>query len=203
MPLPALRPWPLLLAGCLIASTAQAQRPSRSAIGFKVGIQGASYRAAGVNYDPIAGGVIGVYAPIWVTPALELQPEILGSAQGTAYMRAENERATVRTFYAQLPLTAKLYLDRTFNLQAGLQFGYFLFGVDDDGTALEGYRPMDMGVNIGLGIDPRRGPDIGLRYYSGLSAVHLEDPAYPTNRTLQLTAGFRFVEFTQRRVRRH
>lgn len=200
----SLRPFLLSLLGMALSIPLLAQRPSKSGVGFKAGIQGASFRAAGVNYKPVAGGVLGIYAPIWVTPHLEMQSEVLLSAQGAAYILPENERSVVRTFYAQLPLSVKLYLDRTFNLQGGVQAGYLLLATSEGETVTDRFRPMDVGFNVGLGIDPKRGLDLTLRYYSGLSALLADDTTtYPTNRTLQLSAGYRFYQFTQRRVRRH
>lgn len=205
MPCPLVaRAWPLTLIAILLSSAVSAQRPSKSGFGLKAGVQGATFRAAGMNYKPVPGGVLGVYAPIWVAPNLEIQTEVLASAQGSTTSLPEGERSTVRTLYALVPVTAKLFLDRTFNLQGGIQGGYLVMAMNNGEDVTDRFRPMDIGLNVGLGIDGRRGFDLTLRYYSGLSALLVDDVStYPTNRTLQLTAGYRFHQFTQRRIRRH
>ena len=60
------------------------------------------------------------------------------------------------------------------------------------------YKSMDFGLHIGLGMDLRSGVDMGLRYYSGMIPVLLNDDAlFPKNRTLQLSIGYRLMHFRE------
>jgi hypothetical protein len=55
-------------------------------------------------------------------------------------------------------------------------------------------RPVDFGLTAGIGADLISGVDLTLRYFSGLWTIYQYDDAlFPRNRTLQFTAGYRFV----------
>jgi hypothetical protein len=184
----------MLLA--LLAVPVMAQRSSRSGIGLKVGAQLANTRSAAFTYEPITGAVLGGYMPIWVANRFEVQPELLFSMQGSAFTPSEGNRQATYLFYAQVPLSAKLYVSNALNLQTGIQAGWMVTALQDGNPVKERYKPMDIGFNMGLGLDLIGGTDLTVRYYSGMTPVLMNDGLiYPTNRTLQLTAGYRMVRF--------
>lgn len=194
----------LLLLGPLLAIELQAQRPSRSGYGLKGGPQAATWRSAVMNYRPVPGIAVGAYAPFWICPTLEVQPELLFSVQGTSMPVPESGRRQLRTGYVQVPLTLKLFLDRKFSVQGGYQGGYLLAAVADGEDVRSDLHPVDHGFLVGVGMDPRHGFDLTLRYYSGFNEVLQEDDEiYPTTRVLQFTLGKRLGQFSQRRIRRH
>src|SRR5262245_61205326 len=88
----------LAWAAIILAVPALGQRPSRSGIGLKLGPQLASQRAPGYNFQPVPGGVIGVYVPLWICPRLELQPELLGSMQGSSFDIGEGSSVVTNTY---------------------------------------------------------------------------------------------------------
>jgi hypothetical protein len=181
-----------------------AQRSSRSGYGVKGGFHLAGWRSAVITYDPVPGVTLGGYAPIWVCPSLEVQPELLLSLQGASITLPDDDRRTTRTAYVQLPVTAKFFLNRTFNLQGGIMAGMLVAALANDENVKDGFNSLDHGLLVGLGIDQRNGFDLTLRYYSGMSALLADDQRiYPTNRLLQITAGKRLGQFSQRRLRRH
>jgi len=196
-------PRPLVVLFALLAVPALAQRSSRSGIGLKVGAQLANTRSAAFTYEPITGAVLGGYMPIWVANRFELQPELLFSMQGSAFTPSEGNRQVTYLFYAQVPLSAKLYVSNALNLQTGVQAGWMVTALQDGNSVKDRYKPMDIGFNVGVGLDLIGGTDLTFRYYSGMTPVLVNDDLiYPTNRTLQLTAGYRMVRFKHHARRR-
>ncbi len=189
-------PRPIVALLVLLALPVMAQRSSRSGIGLKVGAQLANTRSAAFTYEPITGAVLGGYMPIWVANRFELQPELLFSMQGSALTPSEGNRQVTYLFYTQVPLSAKLYVSNALNLQTGVQAGWMVTALQDGNSVKDRYKPMDLGFNVGVGLDLIGGTDLSVRYYSGMTPMLLNDDLiYPTNRTLQLTAGYRMVRF--------
>ncbi len=190
----------LLLVAAL---PAWGQRSSRSGLGLKIGAQMANTRSAAFSYDPVPGAVLGVYAPLRVADRFEVQPEVLLSMQGSAYAPTEGTRTVNHLYYAQLPVSAKLYVSNALNLQAGLQAGLLLMANSNGADTKHLFKSTDLGLNLGLGVDLINGTDLTLRYYSGLTTVLVNDDLiYPSNRTLQFTAGYRFLRFKRHTRRR-
>lgn len=178
------------------------QRPSHSGLGYLGGPQAATWRSEAVNYRAVPGLVAGLYVPVWAGNRVEIQPELLLSLQGASRDLPDGERTIMRTLHATMPVSLKIFLNSTVNIQAGVQGGYLLMAKADGQDISDELSPLDMGVNVGVGIGTMRGLDITLRYYSGLSNALVEDlTIYPSNRTLQLTIGHRFKQFTRGRKR--
>lgn len=186
---------PLAWAALLLALPTLGQRPSRSGIGLKLGPQLASQRAAGHNFQPVPGAVLGVYVPLWVAAGLEVQPELLASMQGSSFKMIDGGTITTNTYYLQLPVNAKLYMGNTFNLQGGGYLGHILSANTDGENTTDAFNGWDAGFTLGLGLDMMRGFDITARYVYGMTNMMNEDAVFPTNRCIQLTAGWRLVQF--------
>jgi hypothetical protein len=189
----------LLTLALSLHASAQS-RPARSGIGFKLGPQLASQRAAGYNFQPVPGGVLGMYFPIWIRPRLELQPELLGSMQGSSYdIPDDGGRIVTNTYYLQLPVTAKLFLGNVLNLQGGGYIGQLLAANTDGENTKDAFNGMDAGFILGLGIDMMSGFDLTARYvYGKTNLMRGDDTVFPTTRCLQLTAGWRLMRFKHR-----
>ncbi len=184
----------------VLALPALGQRPSRSGIGLKAGPLLSMTHAEGLAYDPVPGGTMGAYFPLWCGNRFELQPELLATGMGTAFTDVDGGRHVIRTYYVQLPLSAKLFVSNAVNFQFGVQGGRLILaqstadGEADDATDL--YRSFDFGFNTGLGVDLPSGIDLTLRYYSGMTGLSPDDEAhFATNRSVQLTVGTRLVRF--------
>lgn len=167
------------------------------------GPQAASWHSEVVMYRPVPGFVAGLYAPIAAGNRWEVQPELLLSLQGASRDRSEGERSTMRNLSVIVPASLKFFITPAFNLMAGVQGGCLILAQADGSDIRDQVRLLDMGLNIGLGIGTRSGIDLTLRYYNGLSNTMAEDNhVYPTNRSLQLTFGRRFIQFPKKRLRR-
>lgn len=192
-----------LLAILVCPLVGHAQRPSRSGLGYMGGPQAATWHSEAVIYRPVPGFVAGLYAPIWAGNRIEIQPELLLSLQGAARDLPEGERSTMRNLSAIFPVSLKLFLSPAFNLQAGVQGGYLILAKANGTDISDQVSQLDLGLNVGIGIGTHSGIDLTLRYYNGLSNTLAEDHAmYPSNRTLQLTVGHRFMQFSRKRSRR-
>lgn len=153
-------------------------------------------------YRPVPGAAAGLYAPIWAGNRVELQPELLLSLQGYRRDLPDGGSSTLHDLRLAMPFSVKLFVSRTFNLQAGVQGSFLLMARSGGEDAREALSPLDMGVHAGLGIGTIAGLDLTLRYYNGLSNLLAEDHAlYPSNRTLLFTAGYRFMQFHRGRKR--
>ena len=148
--------------------------------------------------------MLGAYAPIWAGARLELQPELLISAQGSSIKPDEGTRQTLRLYYVQLPINMKVFMTNVLNVQAGIQAGRLIVANADHEDVTDRYQRMDIGLNLGAGLDFACGMDLTLRYYSGLTPLLVDDDVlFPTNRTLQLTAGYRMMRFKGHTRKRH
>lgn len=163
----------------------------------------ATWHSEAVKYRPIPGFVAGIYAPIWAGSRFELQPELLLSLQGAARDIPDGNRSTMHNLQATMPVSLKVFLSRTFNLQIGVQGGYLIMAKADGEDISDQLSQLDMGMNAGIGFGSPSGLDVTLRYYNGLSnTLEGDNVLFPSNRTLQLTAGYRFMQFERQR-RRH
>lgn len=181
----------------------------QSGLGLKGGLVLSDTKSATVTTNKIPGGCLGGYFALRAGPRMEIQPELLFTSMGAGYTMADGDQSTVRTLYAQVPVSVKLYIGNVFNGQAGFQMGRLLTAQQtaDDGRTdvTDSYNRWDYGITLGLGADLVSGLDLGLRYYSGLRPILLNDVLlYPHNRALMLTAGQRLTRvkaprFTRRR----
>jgi hypothetical protein len=186
-------PLTLLLISLPMLGSAQ-----RSGIGIKGGLLAATTTAQQIETTVVPGATVGIYAPFRSGHRMELQPEVLLTVLGSGFVEPNGDRTSLRTLMVQVPLSAKIFVGNAFNFQGGFQLGKVISAqrTDPEGSTdvTDDLRPMDLGANIGVGLDLSSGWDLGLRYYSGLWTIFEEDDAlFPRNRTLQLTAGYRLM----------
>lgn len=182
-----------LLAAFTLTHASLAQH---SGLGIKAGFGASDMRSVKVATNRIPSGTAGLYFALRAGPRIEIQPELLVTSMGAGYALTEGGQATVRTFYASLPVSLKMYIGNVFNLQAGVQMQRLLLAQQSSPNGRENmtqsYAHWDYGVQLGLGADMVRGLDLGLRYYMGLSPILVDDAMYfPRNRSLMLSAGYR------------
>lgn len=167
------------------------------------GPQVASWHSEAAAYRPVPGFVLGFYAPCWVGNRWELQPDLLLSLAGTSKNLPDGGRSKVSNLSAVMPVCLKVFLSPAFNIQAGVQGGYLLAARSGDEDISSQLNQLDMGMTVGAGIGTNEGLDITLRYYNGLRNTLVNDMAlFPMNRTLQLTVGHRFIQYSSHRRRK-
>ncbi len=167
------------------------------------GPQGTTWQSGMAVYRPVVGFVAGFYAPIVAGNRWEVQPELLCSWGGTAMDLPDGGRSSLRTLHGVVPISLKFFVNRTVNLQVGGQGSYLVFAYVGDQDASAMVNRLDMGAHVGLGASTWSGIDITLRYYNGFANMLVDDnKLFPANRSLQLTVGKRFMQFSHRRLRR-
>lgn len=184
----------IALVLCLAPCSAQ-----RIAFGLKGGAIGSKAHAYHVQTMPVAGATAGLYVPYAIGRRVELQPEVLAAYMGSGFQEPDGDRYTVRSLYLQVPLSLKIFVHGSLNLQGGFHFGWLLAAYREapEGTSVvtDRYQSMDRGLNGGLGLDLRSGWDITARYYSGMEPILIGDQAlFPRNRSVQVTIGRRLME---------
>lgn len=190
---------PSLVLG--VASHAQS-----AGLGIKGGALVSTVKALNIRTTPIAGATAGLYIPCGIGPRMELQPELLLATLGAAYSEPDGDQYTVRSLYVQVPVVLKMYLSNGFNLAGGYQFGRVLHvqetGTEGNGDVTDRYNALDMGFVGGFGMDFENGLDLGLHAYGAMTpSLRGDDAIFPKNHSVQLTAGFRFVQFKRSRRR--
>lgn len=198
VPVPSTFLIPLLLA----TMPALAQR---SGIGIKGGPLAAHTRSAVFSSQYVPGATAGIYAPILGGSRFELQPEVLITAFGSGHTSPEGERYSVRTIYAQIPLSAKIYFTNTINLQVGVQASKLILAeqTDPNGSSdiTGSYDQNELALLLGAGADLRSGLDLTLRYHNGLTPILVNDNAlFPRNQAMMLTVGYRVFAFRAPRL---
>ena len=190
----------LLFASLVLGVVSYGQR---AGLGVHGGALLSSVKSIVVTTKPISGATVGLHAPFGIGPRLELQPEINVSSLGTHYVEPDGDEYTDRVLYVQAPITLKLFVTNTFHFSGGYQFGKLLAAQRTDPRATTdvkaAYESMDMGIVIGSGIDFPSGVDLELRYYSAMTTNLVNDDAlFSKHRSLQLTIGYRFVQFRRK-----
>ncbi len=170
-------------------------------IGFKAGVQASTAKAILVRTTPIPGGTAGLYVPWGIAPMVELQPEVLVSTMGAQWMEPDGDTYTERSIYIQVPLTVKYFLSNGFNLASGYQIARPVSaqvkGTEGNRSTIDRYEALDHGFVGGFGMDFQHGVDISLRAYSAMSRFHGDDDAlFAKHRSIQLTVGYRFHQFS-------
>lgn len=129
--------------------------------GFHVGVVANLHFGYRNEGSPVGTGLFG------------LQPELLYSMQGFS---VDDER--INFSYLTLPIMAKLYIAKGFNIEAGPYFSYLISaspgstvidGAQIDISGLEG--GLDIGAGLGLGYETKSGLTIGARYNIGFSEM--------------------------------
>ena len=167
---------------CLVVftSTVQAQK-----VGVRAGLN-ISNVSGDADTKPLTGFYAGVFKEITLVPELLfLQPELQYSMQG--YKSGDTK---VSIGYLNIPVMAKVYIIKTFSLEAGPQIG---FKVNDNLEVPEGENEIetfDTAFAGGLGLNFPFGLGINARYVMGLSEIVKDSDA--KNQVIQLGASFKF-----------
>lgn len=130
--------------------------------------------------SPVGTGIFG------------LQPELLYSMQGFV---AEGNRINFN--YISLPIMAKFYVTKGFNIEVGPYFSYLISSAPNstviNGTQIEMSSlkgGFDVGVGVGLGYETAFGFTVGARYNLGL--VDMANNLKWKNNVVAISVGWLF-----------
>lgn len=154
---------------------------------------------AGVNFANITdasglsnrtGFVAGIFVGGKLNETIGIQADLLYSQQGAEFNLGE-----FKMDYVNVPILLKYFLNDSFNIQAGPQFGII---VNDETQTIVGEIINDIAINnfdiaavIGLGYDLPMGLRVDGRYNIGLSDVPKEGGG--KNSVITLSLGFSFL----------
>lgn len=166
-------------------SSAQKPKLLKTCFGVKAGLNMANINngQTSINFSPgmkadfHVGALVNLHfgyrnegSPVG-TGYFGLQPELWYSRQGFL--------ASAKSFnfdYISLPIMAKVYITRRFNVEAGPYFGYML-NESPNSTVIDGAQitisdlksGLDAGAAVGVGYEFKMGLTVGARYNYGMS----------------------------------
>lgn len=185
--------------------------------GPKAGINISTFTGDDVSDDVSMkiGFHIGGVAEMKLTDKFSIQPELLVSFQGAETEYRENYffdddyylyENKLNLIYVNIPVMAKYYIVKGFNVEAGPQLGILVsaknkqeitsnvggisYNESETVDVKDGFKTVDFGVNIGAGYDFPNGIFVGARYTVGLSNV--EDSGDAKNAVIGISGGFKF-----------
>jgi len=142
---------------------------------------------------------IGMISKTNISEVFILQTEFGYNILGTNYDLYESAAPVdISLGYITIGAIMKAYLLRNigFNVGLGLQYGYLIYGHQDDLDIMNYYKSSDFDLAAGVGYDFDFGMLVELRYLLGLTNVsNLQDIRYGSiikNRAIQLQLGWMF-----------
>ncbi|MBC2845101.1 porin family protein [Winogradskyella flava] len=162
-------------------------------IGAKAGLNYAFITGDNANdLDPITNFHFGVMSEIKLSDKFSLQPELIYSGQGADTNTASE--GSISLNYLNIPLIGKYYVTKRLSLEAGPQIGVLLSTKGGTIDYKELLKPVDYGVNFGVGYKLDNGLNFTARYNLGLSDINDVDgfPDKNSNGVFQLSVGYFF-----------
>jgi hypothetical protein len=141
----------------------------------------------GVDGEMRKGFNAGIFIDYPMTTGFSVRSELLYSAQG---VKSKDGNSQIKLNYINWPILAKIQATENFYLEAGPQIGFLISG---KGGALpsSGYKALDFGAGLGLGIQLSRNIELGARYNLGLTDITKLKTKHK-NRAFQFTLGLIF-----------
>ncbi|WP_165822197.1 porin family protein [Hymenobacter edaphi] len=176
-----------LLAGALLAAGAAQAQTTGTQFGLKAGLTNAVLDGTiNTGAEPKNGFHLGGFVRWRPSARFALQPELVYAQQGcdTRVVNTVPFEGQIKLNYLNVPILAKVYLGKVFNLQAGPQIG-FLLGAQREGqvmySTVSGYKSEkvdvrddyknDLALCGGLGADLPFGLIVAARINYGLTDI--------------------------------
>lgn len=142
---------------------------------------------------------IGMLSKMNISKVFILQAEFGYNILGTDYDLYEGaDPVNISLGYITIGAVMKAYFIRNngFNVHLGLQYGYLIYGHQNDLDIMNNYKSSDFDLAAGVGYDFDFGMLVELRYLLGLTNVsNLQDIRFASiikNRAIQLQLGWMF-----------
>ena len=135
----------------------------------------------------LVGFQVGGFVEFKVSEKFAVQPELMYSAQG-----GKSDNAKTSLNYLNIPVMAKYYVAKAFNVEAGPQIGFLLSAKSEGVDTKEFYKSANFGFNLGAGYDFTENLSAGLRYNLGLSNILKEEGFKVKNNVLSVSLGYKF-----------
>ncbi|WP_295939228.1 porin family protein [uncultured Alistipes sp.] len=149
----------------------------------KVGLNLSSL--SNIDGSTIAGLNAGVSAEILFSERFGIEPGILFSMQGTKV-----DVTNIHLSYINIPIYAKYYLIKGFNVFAGPQVGLNVHAKQGGENVKDRFKKADFGLGFGVGYQFKWGLMLSANYNFGF--VNVSKDTSTKNGVFQLNAGWRF-----------
>ena len=185
----------LLAIGITSAIFSFAQSPVK--FGIKAGLNVANLKVEDFDEtDSRLGLHAGLLAHIHLAPQWALQPEVLYSAEGAKFDFGNNEEATIKNDYVNIPLMLQYMFDNGFRIEAGPQLGLLVSSKieDQDGNeedADDAFKTTNVSIGFGLNYLTHSGFGVGGRYNLGVSNI-AEGAGDTKGRAFQISLFYMF-----------
>lgn len=182
-----------LFLSAIVTFTLMSVNAQDISYGVKAGVNIANTCSS--NTDPRTSFHLGGMVEFSISQIFSIQPELLYSAQG-----ARNSDISINTDFINVPIMAKYYILDDLSLEAGPQIGFLIKSERkyQNNTIIRNskdlFKPIDYGVNLGVGYKLDEGVNFAMRFNFGLSNIYdLENSDDDwKNRVLQASVGYTF-----------
>ena len=192
--------YPIFILSLMITSTLFAQPDI--GVGLKAGMNVASQKGTGLDYEvdikSIVGFHAGGYVNYFLSEPVAIQIEIMFSQKGAKWDEIQYSGKDILK-YLDIPLLVRYQILDILNVHAGPQFGFMLSGKTkyDDGfeeDAKQYFKSTDVGLVLGAeGNLPLR-INVTIRYILGLSNIATEEFGNTwKNNVFQISVGYRLI----------
>lgn len=177
-----------LVAIAAFSAASYAQLSGGIRAGLNLSNQKFSFAGESDSGDLKAGLLVGLYLTGNISDNVAIQPELVYSSFG-----AGDPDGDLKMGYISIPILLRYNFNEMVNLHLGPQFG-ILASADFDGQDVkDGYKGLDVGAAVGVGVD-LGAFNAGLRYYFGLSNVAESVDGFDIeakNSAIQVVVGYR------------
>ncbi len=178
----------------------QAQSNDLGGFGIRGGANFFNFGGSDVSendYTNRVGFNAGLYAMLFATERLAIEPGVYYSVKGTQNDNAINSRAILN--YVDIPVLLRLYPVDGLNIFAGPQLSFLAsskFEGDFFGSTIsfdsDDIKETDFGLMIGVGYNLPKGFNIQGSYDYGMTPIFKDSEADVYNRGFKLSLGYTF-----------
>jgi hypothetical protein len=182
----------IFLAAVLFLATSATIQAQLLKLGVKAGVNFANQTGdfpESIDKEGITSYHAGLVAEIKLLDKFSIQPELLYSTTGASY-KFDDVSGDIKNElgYISIPVMAKIYLNKTFSIEAGPQASFLVSERND--FDVENGETFEFGLNAGLGVKLTENFFLQGRYGIGLTEASKD--ADVKNSVFQISAGFMF-----------
>ncbi|RZJ55924.1 MAG: PorT family protein [Flavobacterium sp.] len=182
----------IFLAAVLFLATSATIQAQLLKLGVKAGVNFANQTGdfpESIDKEGITSYHAGLVAEIKLLDKFSIQPELLYSTTGASY-KFDDVTGDIKNElgYISIPVMAKIYLNKTFSIEAGPQASFLVSERND--FDVKNAETFEFGLNAGLGVKLTENFFLQGRYGIGLTEASKD--ADVKNSVFQISAGFMF-----------
>ena len=190
----------MMLVMAIVAMTASAQNTLRDngaitlqpKVGVGIGVLSGEWKqASGVSNESRVGFVAGVEGEYYANNWLGIAAGLNYAQQGWKF-KDNDESATTKLDYLNIPVTANFYVAKGLALKTGVQFGFLMNAKEESVDIKDGCEKLNLSIPIGASYEISDFV-IDLRYNVSLSKTFKADGSKMRSDLFQVTLGYKFA----------